>query len=91
MVLLFHHGGERAVYGQILAQTQLLAKHIDTGEDLWTGEVPLGRRLSALSSLMHQGAGYDLHQPVRRRAGACLSRCQMIAQRLGPRLQDNSA
>jgi len=31
-------GGERTVFGNVFAQTQLAATHIDTGE-LWTGEV----------------------------------------------------
>jgi hypothetical protein len=32
-------GGERTVFGNIFAQTQLAANHIDTGGDLWTGEI----------------------------------------------------
>jgi hypothetical protein len=32
-------GGERTVFGNIFAQTQLAAQHIDTGPDLWTGEL----------------------------------------------------
>jgi hypothetical protein len=31
-------GGERTVFGNVFAQTQLAAKHIDTG-DVWTGEI----------------------------------------------------
>lgn len=32
-------GGERTVFGNVFAQTQLAANHIDTGGDLWTGEI----------------------------------------------------
>jgi hypothetical protein len=32
-------GGERTVYGNVFAQTQLAATHLDTGPDQWTGEV----------------------------------------------------
>ena len=32
-------GGLRAVYGDVFAQTVLPAKHIDTGTDMWTGDV----------------------------------------------------
>jgi hypothetical protein len=32
-------GGERTVFGNIFAQTQLAAHHIDTGSDVWTGEI----------------------------------------------------
>jgi hypothetical protein len=32
-------GGERTVFGNIFAQTQLAAHHIDTGSDIWTGEL----------------------------------------------------
>src|SRR5215470_4453767 len=32
-------GGQRTVYGEIFAQTQLPMTRIDTGGDQWTGEV----------------------------------------------------
>jgi hypothetical protein len=32
-------GGERTVFGNVFAQTQLAAHHLDTGTDLWTGEI----------------------------------------------------
>jgi len=32
-------GGERTVFGNIFAQTQLAAHHIDTGDAVWTGEI----------------------------------------------------
>jgi hypothetical protein len=32
-------GGERTVFGNVFAQTQLAANHIDTGADVWTGEI----------------------------------------------------
>jgi len=32
-------GGERTVFGNVFAQTQLPAHRIDTGADVWTGEV----------------------------------------------------
>jgi hypothetical protein len=32
-------GGERTVFGNVFAQTQLAANRIDTGGDVWTGEV----------------------------------------------------
>jgi hypothetical protein len=32
-------GGERTVFGNVFAQTQLAANHIDTGGDVWTGEI----------------------------------------------------
>jgi hypothetical protein len=32
-------GGERTVFGNVFAQTQLAANHIDTGSDVWTGEI----------------------------------------------------
>lgn len=32
-------GGERNVFGNVFAQTQLAAKQLDTGEGLWTGEI----------------------------------------------------
>jgi len=32
-------GGERTVFGNIFAQTQLAAHHIDTGSEVWTGEL----------------------------------------------------
>ena len=32
-------GGERTVFGNIFAQTQLAANHLDTGGDIWTGEI----------------------------------------------------
>jgi hypothetical protein len=32
-------GGERTVFGNIFAQTQLAANHLDTGADIWTGEI----------------------------------------------------
>jgi hypothetical protein len=32
-------GGERTVFGNVFAQTQLAANHLDTGSDLWTGEI----------------------------------------------------
>jgi hypothetical protein len=32
-------GGERTVFGNVFAQTQLAATHIDTGGDVWTGEI----------------------------------------------------
>src|SRR4051794_9174898 len=32
-------GGERTVFGNVFAQTQLAAHHIDTSADVWTGEV----------------------------------------------------
>jgi hypothetical protein len=32
-------GGERTVFGNLFAQTQLAANRIDTGADVWTGEI----------------------------------------------------
>src|SRR2546430_15435954 len=32
-------GGERTVFGNVFAQTQLAANRIDTGADVWTGEI----------------------------------------------------
>jgi hypothetical protein len=32
-------GGERTVFGNVFAQTQLAANRLDTGGDVWTGEV----------------------------------------------------
>ena len=32
-------GGERTVFGNVFAQSQLAATRLDTGSDLWTGEV----------------------------------------------------
>jgi hypothetical protein len=32
-------GGERTVFGNVFAQTQLAANHLDTGADVWTGEI----------------------------------------------------
>jgi hypothetical protein len=32
-------GGERTVFGNVFAQTQLAANRIDTGGDVWTGEI----------------------------------------------------
>lgn len=32
-------GGERTVFGNVFAQTQLAAKRLDTGTDVWTGEI----------------------------------------------------
>jgi hypothetical protein len=32
-------GGERTVFGNVFAQTQLAANHLDTGSDIWTGEI----------------------------------------------------
>jgi hypothetical protein len=32
-------GGERTVFGNIFAQTQLAGHHIDTGDAVWTGEI----------------------------------------------------
>jgi hypothetical protein len=32
-------GGERTVFGNVFAQTQLAANHLDTGGDVWTGEI----------------------------------------------------
>jgi hypothetical protein len=32
-------GGERTVFGNVFAQTQLAAHRIDTGSDVWTGEI----------------------------------------------------
>src|SRR5580692_5524095 len=32
-------GGLRAVYGDVFAQTQLPARHLDTGTDTWTGSL----------------------------------------------------
>ncbi len=32
-------GGERTVFGNIFAQTQLAANRLDTGGDVWTGEI----------------------------------------------------
>ncbi|MBS0378357.1 MAG: hypothetical protein JSS29_07720 [Proteobacteria bacterium] len=32
-------GGERTVFGEIFAQTALPAQHLDTGADLWTGQL----------------------------------------------------
>ncbi len=32
-------GGERTVFGEIFAQTALPARHLDTGTDLWTGQL----------------------------------------------------
>ncbi len=51
-------GGERTVFGNIFAQTQLAANHIDTGSEVWTekstGSCPLaaicGRRPRSPSS-----------------------------------------
>jgi len=32
-------GGERTAFGEVFAQTQLPAQRIDTGSDLWTGDI----------------------------------------------------
>jgi hypothetical protein len=32
-------GGERTVFGNVFAQTQLAANRLDTGADVWTGEI----------------------------------------------------
>jgi hypothetical protein len=32
-------GGERTVFGNVFAQTQLAANRVDTGGDVWTGEI----------------------------------------------------
>ena len=32
-------GGERTVFGNVFAQTQLAADRLDTGPDIWTGEI----------------------------------------------------
>ncbi len=45
-------GGERTVFGNIFAQTQLAAHPIDTGSEIWTGE--LGRFFSVGGDLRAQ-------------------------------------
>jgi hypothetical protein len=47
-------GGQRTVFGNVFAQTQLPAKHIDTGSDIWTGEIV--KFLSVGGDLRFQGS-----------------------------------
>ncbi|MBS0579023.1 MAG: hypothetical protein JSR36_07145 [Proteobacteria bacterium] len=46
-------GGQRTVFGEVFAQSQLPAQHLDTGTDTWTGQ--LNRFISLGGDLRFQG------------------------------------
>jgi hypothetical protein len=64
-------GGERTVFGNVFAQTQLAANRVDTGSEVWTGEInrflSIGGDLRAqyqASKLPHQSYtdGFEVEQ-----------------------------
>ena len=68
-------GGERTVFGNVFAQTQLAANHLDTGSDVWTGEInrflSIGGDLRAQVEFTKQ-PGTVVHRRLRCRAGSRL-------------------
>jgi hypothetical protein len=78
-------GGERTVFGNVFAQTGLAADHLDTGADLWTGEInrflSIGGDLRGQASVSKQPHtsitdGFELEQ------GRLYASANVIPQRL---------
>jgi hypothetical protein len=59
-------GGQRNAFGDVFAQTQMPARHFDTGEDVWTGTITkflsVGGDLRYTGSFQHIPNGRDRNQ-----------------------------